>query len=75
MNPEESGMAQNNLGQALYVKGVLDYVYAEYDTDWDEGNFQVTQEMIDYLKECHSVLRCYPNAAGGFVELFKINVK
>lgn len=74
MNPEELNK-EHNLHQALYAKSVLDYVYAEYDTDWDNMQFRVTQEMVDYLKECHSTLMCYPNAAGGFVELFKINVK
>lgn len=63
MNPEL-------MHQALYAKAVLDYVYSEYETDWDNGLFQITPEMADYLKECHSTLMCYPNAAGKFVELF-----
>jgi hypothetical protein len=58
-----------------YITGVLDYISTEYDTDWDRKYFQVTPEMAHYLEECYSTLMCYPNAAGGFVELFKINVK
>lgn len=55
--------------KAWYFQGVLEYVAAEYDVD--NMPEYLSEEMNDYLEECYSSLRCYPNAAGKFYEMFR----
>lgn len=62
-------MLPEDIRKACYFKGVLDYVYQEYDLD--DMPDHITDEMNDYLEKCFESMMCYPNAAGEFCEIFK----
>lgn len=59
-----------DIRKASYLQGLFYYIDIEYEAD--ELPRQLNREMCDYLNECYESMICFPNAAGKFVELFRV---
>lgn len=59
---------ESDFRKAYYIRGVLDYVCAEYDEPLPN---YLTDEMLSFLIECYGSRMCFPNAAGKFCEMFR----
>jgi len=59
-----------DIRKAWYFQGIFEYINSEYQHDGLP--LQLNREMCDYLNDCYENLICYPNAAGKFVEMFRI---
>jgi hypothetical protein len=51
-----------------YIEALMDYIKMEYSENLPET---LSDEMVQYFKECFNKMTCYPNAAGRFCELYK----
>ena len=51
-----------------YIEALMDYIKMEYSENLPET---LSDEMVQYFKECFNNMTCYPNAAGRFCELYK----